>query len=403
MARRPTPVGTYGSIRIKKIREKSKGQPEIWEAHARFRMGDGSSKQVRRRGPTKTAAGDLLKEALRDLEHEVTGGEIGRDTRFAKICDLWLGDFREKQAAEGKSPTTAETYERQIRNWIKPALGELLAGEVRARGCDRLVKKAQKKSYATAASVRSVLSSVCGYAVRFGAMDSNPVKDLEQLSRGKPKEIKAMTLEQRTELIAKLETLAVRKQCDSLGRSLGSRAHPWLQLPSLVKTMLATGVRLGELLAIDGTDVEADVSAVWVRHHLVRVTGQGLLRLEGRKGGAPGLLLGVPTWSVPTWLELQENSGGGPLYPSWNGQWRDPRNTNRNIRDALDECGYGWVTSHVWRKTVAHVLDEAGLSNNEIADQLGNTPDVVERHYRKKRQVNTASMAALENVFKIDE
>ncbi|WP_435583342.1 tyrosine-type recombinase/integrase [Amycolatopsis thermoflava] len=395
MPRPPTPVGTWGVINAKQI----SSNPETWEAHARFRMADGSSKPVRRRGKSKTKAINNLKERLSELANEITSGEISKDTRFARICDLWLEDFREKQRLEGKSPTTAETYERQIRNWIKPALGELQAREVRARGCDRLIKKAQGKSYATAASVRSVLSSVCNYAVRFGAMDFNPVKSLEQLSRGPQKEIQAMTLEQRDELLAKLEALGRSKTHDKQNRSLGERVKPWRQMPNLVRAMLATGVRLGELLALDPTDVEAEVGAVWVRHHIVRVTGEGLLRLEGRKGGAADLLLGVPQWSLPMWRELAAEAGDGPLFASWNGQWQDPRNTRRRIREALDECGFGWVTPHVWRKTVAMVLDEAGLSTNEIADQLGNTPDVVERHYRPKRKANPASAAALEAMF----
>lgn len=394
MPRPPTPVGTWGVIAHKQISE----DPETWEAFARIRMADGTSKPVRRRGASKTKAINSLKGRLKELADEVNSGEISKDTRFARICDLWLDDFKEKQILDGKPLTTWETYERQVRNWIKPTLGELQAREVRARGCDRLVKKAQAKSYSTAASVRSVLSSVCGYAVRFGAMDVNPVRSLEQLSRGRPQEIKAMTLAQRDELLAKLEVLAREKTHDKQNRSLGERVRSWRQLPALVRTMLATGVRLGELLALDGTDVEVEASAVWVRHHIVRVTGQGLIRVEGRKAGSD-LLLAVPGWSLPLWTELRAAAGDGPLFPSWNGQWQDPRNVRRRINDVLEECGFEWVTPHVWRKTVAMVLDEAGLSTNEIADQLGNTPDVVERHYRPKRKANAKGAAALEAMF----
>jgi integrase len=65
----------------------------------------------------------------------------------------------------------------------------------------------------------------------------------------------------------------------------------------------------------------------------------------------------------------------------------------------MDAIGYGWVTSHVWRKTVATVLDEAGLNLGEIADQLGNTREIVERHYVQKRPTNERAAAALEGVL----
>ncbi len=34
-------------------------------------------------------------------------------------------------------------------------------------------------------------------------------------------------------------------------------------------------------------------------------------------------------------------------------------------------AGYPWVTSHVYRKTVATLMDQAGLSARQAADQLG--------------------------------
>lgn len=37
----------------------------------------------------------------------------------------------------------------------------------------------------------------------------------------------------------------------------------------------------------------------------------------------------------------------------------------------LDPLGFGWVTTHTFRKTAATLLDEGGLPVREIADQLG--------------------------------
>jgi integrase len=54
-------------------------------------------------------------------------------------------------------------------------------------------------------------------------------------------------------------------------------------------------------------------------------------------------------------------SAGGPLFPAWNGKWMDPTNVMNRIQEAFAEVGFGWVTSHVFRRTVASVLDEADL------------------------------------------
>lgn len=58
------------------------------------------------------------------------------------------------------------------------------------------------------------------------------------------------------------------------------------------------------------------------------------------------------------------------------------------------------MTSHVFRKTVATVLDEADLPTTAIADQLGNTRAVAEKHYRRKRAANQANADALEGMLR---
>jgi integrase len=310
-----------------------------------------------------------------------------------------LEELRREYRLSGRSSSTPRLYAGYVKNWVKPALGELQAREVLAGPCNNLVQRGRDQSYDTAKSIRAVLSGICAYAVRNGAMQVNPAKSTARLTRGETREVKALILEQRVDLIARLEQLAIDRQTDKLGRSKGKRARVWLDLPDLVRGMLATGVRLGELLAMDSDEVIPASEQVLIGHHLVREPGQGLVRLSNRKGNGEGLLLGVPEWSLPMWRRRKLASGGGPLFPSWNGRWSDPSNVINRIREAMDACGYDWVTSHVWRKTVATVLDEADLPTTAIADQLGNTVKIVEQHYRRKREANAASREALEGMF----
>jgi integrase len=152
-------------------------------------------------------------------------------------------------------------------------------------------------------------------------------------------------------------------------------------------------------LAVTGEDVDTTAQTVTIGHHIVRITGKGLVRQQLRKGRKSGIVLKVPSWSMPMWRRRKLASGGGPVFPGWRGGWLDPSNTIHRVREAFDECGYEWVTSHVFRKTVATIMDEAGLPTSAIADQLGNTQAVVDKHYRAKRAVNEAGAAALEGAF----
>lgn len=397
MGRPPTPVGTYGAISARKI------STSRWEAHARIRMEDGTSKQVRKRGQSRTAAENALREKLRELADEVTSGELGPDTRFARICDAWHADLVREYRLSGRSPQTPRLYGSYLRNWIKPALGELQAREILPRTCNALIQRGRGRSYDTAKSLRAVLSAVCDYAVRQGAMKTNPVRSTERLAIGARREVQVMTLEQRLDLLEKLQAFGQSRTIDAKGRSLGRRSQVWQDLPDIVRGMLSTGPRLGELLAVAGDEVDPSAGTVLFAHHLVREPGVGLLRMANRKGNGEGILLAVPEWSVPMWRRRKLASGGGPLFPNWHGDWMDPTQVMKRIREAMDECGFDWVTSHVWRKTVATVLDEADLPTTAIADQLGNTPTVVETHYRRKRVANQASAAALENMIRDEE
>ena len=163
--------------------------------------------------------------------------------------------------------------------------------------------------------------------------------------------------------------------------------------------MLSTGVRLGELLAIMPENVDHVAKTVTISHHVVWVKGKGLVREKLRKGREDGIVLKVPSWSLPMWLRLKIASGGGPLFPGWRGGLLDPSNTIDRVREAFDACGYEWLTSHVFRKTVATIMDEAGLSTSAIADQLGNDVSTVEKHYRAKRVQNEEGALALETAL----
>lgn len=66
-----------------------------------------------------------------------------------------------------------------------------------------------------------------------------------------------------------------------------------------------------------------------------------------------------------------DGHGRGPygvMFPSPRRMLRDPSNTQADLRSVLDRLDYGWVTSHIFRKTVATRLDEAGMSVGQIAD-----------------------------------
>ncbi len=62
-----------------------------------------------------------------------------------------------------------------------------------------------------------------------------------------------------------------------------------------------------------------------------------------------------------------------------------------------------WITSHAFRKTTATILDDAGQSARQIADQLGHArPSLTQDVYMGRRAKNPDSAAALEAALNRD-
>ena len=88
------------------------------------------------------------------------------------------------------------------------------------------------------------------------------------------------------------------------------------------------------------------------------VKGQGLQRVRRTKSDAGHRTLPLPVFAVRM-LERRRAAGGGtgPLFPDSRGGWRDPSNLSREPREARGSGEFAWVTSHVFRKTCATLLD----------------------------------------------
>jgi len=109
----------------------------------------------------------------------------------------------------------------------------------------------------------------------------------------------------------------------------------------------------------------------------------------------------LPSWAVG---DLQRRWARGvrledPVFSNSLGGLRDPKNTRRDVRAALDRAGFNWV-SHSLRKPTATVLVEAGLSARLIADQLGHArPSITQDVYMGHKVADARVAEALEDAL----
>lgn len=309
------------------------------------------------------------------------------DTRFRVTAEQWIERVHQQVAQGARSPNTAQIYRLTLTTHVMPALGELRLREVTVPRLDLYVQSLQqRRGSATAKLARTVVSGVLGLAVRHGAIPTNPVRDIGQITTERRRPPRALTPEERRAWIARLaaDPDARRKE-----------------LPDLCEWMLGTGVRIGEALAVGWDEVDLTAGTVRIDYTLIRIKGVGLIRKE-TKSSAGERTLALPAFAISMLRRRRLASGGNqPVFPDTEGGWRDPSNTSRDLRDARGSEEFAWVTSHVFRKTAATELDRAGLTARQIADQLGHAKvSMTQDRYLGRRAVTSAAADALDQAYR---
>lgn len=393
MGRPPLPIGTYGKIR-------SYRRGSSWIARTNFRDFDGVTRPVERAGKSKAAAERALKVELQNRSRDRTGS-LSRDSRLSDVAEMWFKRMQQRADDGELAASSLDTYRRQLDNHILVGMGAFRLGEIDTPSVDDFLSAVKVNvGGATAKSCRSVLSGVMGYAVRRGAVVTNPVREAERLARAPQRQPRALTLPEREQWLGRLERDRVAVAKD---------------LPDLTRFMLATGARIGEALAVSWDEVDlhpgepnipGTVEIVWT---LSRVRGRGLLRVPRPKTESSERLLPLPEFAVAMLRRRKrmaslsreiEPGAAVPVFPHSSGGWRDPGNTRRDLRNARGSSEFAWVTSHVFRKTCATILDEAGLSARAIADQLGHArPSMTQDVYLGRKVVNPANADALQRAL----
>ncbi|ADB31176.1 integrase family protein [Kribbella flavida DSM 17836] len=388
MARPPLPIGTWGKIRTKVTATDDRGRPTKAEAIAKFRDFDGRTRVVQANGRTPNDASNRLRQKLKERSEKARGGELTGLHRFAEAADLWIVKFEGMVESGSRSAGSLDTYRRQLTNHVLPALGQVRLAEATTPLIDKVIAAIKADAGApTAKTCRSLISGVMGLAVRYGALTANPVREVERIEVGRKKKPRALTAEEIVAWLAKLraDEKAVRKD-----------------LPDLSMFMLATGVRIGEALALMWDQVDFAAGQVEITHTVIRVKGQGLLR-KPTKSHAGERLLGLPLTTVEL-LRRRFTVRGRldmPIFPDSLGGLRDPTNVRRDIRDARGDDALAWITSHSFRKTIATMLDDGEFTAREIADQLGHArPSMTQDVYMGRKLRNPRAASAIDAVLR---
>ena len=329
-------------------------KPGRWRARCKYRDSDGVLRDVERFAPTKGKAITSLKAALSERQTPTNGHDGFRaDMTLEAAGDYWIEQTARPDS--GLSETTRNVYSRNYALHVKgSSIAGLTLREANSVGTlERWLQGvADGSGTATAKTARTVVSSILGLAVRYGVLPHNAMRDVRPA--------KASAARTTVRDTSRAFTRAERDQVLVVADEHDGAEHA--DVADLVWFLAGTGVRIGEALTIRWRDLDLDAGSVHVR---------------GTKTAGSTRDLSLPVWLVERLQDRAHRVGTTGLVFRSPGNSTDPhkprdkRNVLRVVRSVLDDAGHPWATPHTFRRTVASLMDEAGLPIALAADQLG--------------------------------
>jgi len=377
------PIGTYGKIRTEKF---GRGR---YRARARFRDQDGKTRDVQATAATGPGAVRVLKAKLRDRNTPTTSDDVTSDIRISGLAALWIEEIT---AERRLAPQTIHRYHSSLRTTILPALGNLHLHEATVGRLDRFLRSIATDHPSAARTAKVVLGQMLALAVRHDAIRTNPIRDTARLP--KPRRTPATLTEQHLH--------AVRTAIDTWQQPTTNTPGPrhTSDLADTVELMLATGARIGEILALRWEDLQLDATRanLTIRGTLVYTKHEGLFRQDRTKTDAGYRTIALPPFAVGTLLARKVlTSNDNPtdaIFPSRRGTWLSPNNLRRQWRQARAHTGLDWVTRHTFRATVATLIDQQ-RDTKSAAAQLGHASQQTTHTYYLAKPVLAPDLSTI--------
>lgn len=370
MPRPRTPLGTFGEI----WHEQTASGKTL--ARVKLRDDDGNRRKLSAVGDSPAAATRNLKKKIAEMARRNDGhGEITANSSFETLATLWL------ETIEDDVELTASTkyrYKKDLNTLVLPTFRDFALREMSVRRVDAFLRAQAKKSYSRAKKAKVVLNLALGLAVRYEALERNPVRGTARLRRPKRKP-KSLSIE--TVQTVRDAVRAWRKDEGLPG------PRPDGQLEVIIELMLGTSARIGEVLAIRKRDVFLDISpaAVMITGTIIALCDRPTFRQDHAKTATSERLVYLPQFAADALRErmakIEEMDDDHLVFFSRNGTPLTPNNMRTRLRKILADVEIERVTPHAFRRTVATVMDrEAGM--DLAASLLGHSSTEITRlHY----------------------
>ncbi len=190
---------------------------------------------------------------------------ITPQTTVVDLVGFWLNQLRGEQRLDR---TTIDEYERVLNRLVVPSFGTTIISDLTTSLVDGLLVELGAASLNRQRKAKVVLGAMLETAVEVGALAVNPVRGSLSIKRPTP--------DHRSLTMAELETVraAVRAWLNK-DRS-GPKSSD--DIADIIEVMLATGARIGEVLALRWADIDLGARVIDVNATIKTESGIGTYR-----------------------------------------------------------------------------------------------------------------------------
>jgi site-specific recombinase XerD len=245
-------------------------------------------------------------------------------------------------------------------------------GELTAEGIDAF-RSARGLKAITAMKELEILRVFLGFCLDRRWTEDNAARRVKSPRNIRPNEVVPFTAG---------EVGAILKACSGFGRGAYERART----KAMILTLRYTALRIGDV-------------AMLARDRISKDSDRWRIFLRTEKSGQP-VFLPVPSDmkaaldSVP----IPRGTSGESRYFFWSGNSSEKALkavADRSLRSVFRASGVPKAHAHRFRHTLATELLGCGASFEDVADILGNSPEIVRKHYAKWSPARQARIDAL--------
>lgn len=324
----------------------------------------GKADQVWKRGfRTQTEARNKLLEIIRDYED---GYQLNnsKNLRFGDVIDMWLIHYKTQVKI-----TTYTNRKRLIEIHICPYFKDYYINKIDVLMCQDIINQ-WYSSYSEATRLANLVSRIFKFGINQGFCRDNPM---------------AKTIRPKNTHKKKYEAPFYEKE--QLQRFLSAvKNDESVKAYTIFHLLAFTGLRYGEIFALQWQDIDFDIKVLSVKHNLIYNEEEKRHELSTLKTKSSEREIGLDDATIKIllyWRNYQRkffigrginvNSPDQIVFTSDTNNYVTDAYLRRIIKRITKKYNLPHITIHGFRHTHCSLLFEAGVDMHNVKDRLGHS------------------------------